>query len=154
MVATSLFCLQVDQTAPLFNALTTTIDVKQASQPKRGPVSTLPPQDHAWTRRQRGRRLSWFPSTSSQQLPPMSSRCGTGCARARGAALEGEGGGSRGCCFCLLHFVYEKRISAWLPTIYSGEGAPPEILLLPSQRADKACLLPSAFSPPAGAAET
>lgn len=83
----------------------------------------------------------------------MSSRCGTGCARARGAALEGEGGGSRRCCFCLLRFVYEKRISAWLPTIYSGEGAPPEILLLPSQRADVA-RLPSAFSPPAGAPET
>lgn len=85
--------------------------------------------------------------------PAMSSRCGAGCARARGAALEGGGGGSRGCCFYLLRFVYEKRISAWLPTIYSGKGAPPEILLLPSQRADTA-RLPSAFSPPAGAAGT
>lgn len=152
-MATSLFHLQADKTTLFFNASTAAIEPNRTSQPKRGRVCTLPPQDRARTWRQRGKRLSWFPSPSSQQLPPMSSRCGTGCASARGGALEGEGGGGRSCCFYLLRFVCEKRISTWLPTICSGKGTPPGTLQPPSRRVDMA-RLPPVPSPPARAAET
>lgn len=104
-----------------------------SSQPELGPVfsSSL-----------RSRRLSWIPAPSFQQLPPMSSRWGVGVQ----GLLGGEGGGSRGCCcFYLPGFVYGKGTSAWLPTIYSGEGTPPGTLLLLSRGA------PSSSSPPPAA---
>ena len=86
--------LQANQPT-LFSSVPAAItNVTQGPRPKWGPAHPFPLQGHTQTWQQRAAQLSWFPSTSSSQLPPMSSRCRAGCLRAQGTALEGKSRGS------------------------------------------------------------